>query len=200
MLNLDFSRIAQRAPELTRGALKLRPLQLADHNQWLRLRDRSREHLTRWEPDWTDKDTSIDAFRSRVRLQERLRRVGAALSYCVCLADTGEMIGGVTLSDIRRHAACSATIGYWIGAPWLRRGHGAEAVSAVVEHGFGQLRLNRIEAACQPGNAASVALLRKLGFEQEGLARDFLFINGAWRDHLLFAQTARDFCGAPLVP
>ncbi|MCB2097941.1 MAG: GNAT family N-acetyltransferase [Parvularculaceae bacterium] len=198
MLKLDFVRPVSKPTELTRAGLRLRPPQLADHPQWWALRENSRHHLTRWEPDWTERDVTIDAFRTRVRLQERLRRSGAALTFFACLADEGAIIGGVTLSDIRLHAAHSATLGYWIGEPYLRRGYGAEAVAAVVDYGFGELRLNRIEAACQPGNVASLSLLRKLGFREEGFARDYLFINGAWRDHLLFALTARDYCGAPL--
>jgi ribosomal-protein-alanine N-acetyltransferase len=61
------------------------------------------------------------------------------------------------------------------------------AVAAAVRFGFATLRLHRIEAACIPDNAPSIALLRRNGFRREGLARAYLKINGRWRDHVLFA-------------
>ena len=200
MLNIDFTRMSQRPPEIVDGDLRLRMPQVADYDEWIALRETSRAHLTKWEPDWTQDDVSVDAFRARVKTQEKLQRAGVALSFFICDESSGKIVGGATLSDIRHHAAHSATIGYWIGAAHLRRGHGSAAVRLIVDHAFGPLRLNRVEAACQPGNGASIGLLTKLGFKQEGFARDFLYINGAWRDHLLFAVTARDYCGAPLAP
>ncbi|HNR78486.1 MAG TPA: GNAT family protein [Parvularculaceae bacterium] len=197
MLNLDFAKSSLRAPALERGAVRLRAPQLSDYEAWRALREESRAHLTRWEPDWTKKDVEIEAFRTRLRLQEKLFRAAVALSFFVCLKDGGRLVGGVTLSDIRRQAAQSAVIGYWIGAPFLRRGHGGDAVAAVVDYAIRDGGLNRIEAACQPGNSASLGLLQKLGFKEEGFARDYLHINGAWRDHLLFSLIARDYCGAP---
>ena len=197
MISLDFVRQPPRPPTLEQGDVVLRAAQLTDYPAWAALRERSREHLTRWEPDWLDKDATLDAFRIRLRLHDRLHRAGAALSLYSFLKPTGEMIGGVTLSDIRLHASHSATIGYWIGEGHLRQGRGLAAVQLSLAHAFGEKRLNRVEAACQPGNAASRALLAKAGFREEGLARDYLFINGGWRDHLLFAATAREYCGAP---
>lgn len=200
MLNFDFARSALRAPLLERGPVMLRPAELGDYASWLMLRRESRRHLTRWEPDWREEDVTLDAFRLRLRAYERQHRSRAGLSLYVFLRGSGDLIGGVTLSDIRYHSSWSATIGYWIGERFLRHGYGLAAVGAVLDHAFGELRLNRIEAACQPGNVASRALLAKAGFREEGFARDYLFINGAWRDHLLFARTARDYCGAPSRP
>lgn len=200
MLNFDFAKPVARAPILERGPLRLRAAELGDYESWLRVRRESRPHLTRWEPDWREQDVTLEAFRLRLRSYDRQHRARAGLSLYVCLKDSGELIGGVTLSDIRYYASCSATIGYWIGERHLRRGYGLTAVEAVLGHAFGEMRLNRVEAACQLGNVASRALLAKAGFREEGFARDYLFINGAWRDHLLFARTARDYCGAPSQP
>ncbi len=198
MISLDFARQPSRPPVLEEGDVMLRAAQLTDHHAWVKLRERSRAHLTRWEPDWLDRDVTLDAFRARIRLHERLHRAGVALSLLAFLKSSGEMIGGVTLSDIRLHASHSATIGYWIGEGHLRKGHGLAGVRLMLAHAFGERRLNRVEAACQPGNEASRALLASAGFREEGYARDYLFINGGWRDHLLFAAVARDYCGAPV--
>jgi len=64
------------------------------------------------------------------------------------------------------------------------------AVRLILPFAFDHLKLHRVEAACLPSNAASIALLRRCGFREEGLARRYLRINGQWQDHLLFAQLA----------
>lgn len=196
MLSFDLGKSSARPPVLECGPLRLSCAELSDHHAWRALRTASRAHLTRWEPDWTERDETIDAFRVRLRSYERQHRTRAGLSLFARLTGAAKLVGGVTLSDIRFHASHSATIGYWIGAPYLRRGYGLAMVERVVSYAFEELRLNRVEAACQPGNSASRALLAKAGFREEGLARDYLFINGAWRDHLLFARTARDHMSA----
>ncbi len=85
-----------------------------------------------------------------------------------------------------------ASLGYWMGAPFAGRGVMSNAVRQVCGLAFGSLALRRIEAACLPENAASVRLLEKTGFRREGLAREYLAIDGVWRDHLLFAKLASD--------
>jgi ribosomal-protein-alanine N-acetyltransferase len=200
MLSFDIAQQAPRAPILEAGAVLLRAPELADFEPWHRIREASRAHLTRWEPDWRPQDATREAFKSRLRTYERQRRAGVGLAMHI-LGKAGEgLVGGVTLSDIRRHASWSATIGYWVAEPFLRRGFAIAAVCAVVDYAFDEIGLNRVEAACQPDNVASRALLVRAGFAEEGLARDFLHINGAWRDHLLFARTARAARGAPAVP
>lgn len=199
MLAFDFTRRREKSPELIAGELLLRPPVLADHGQWAFVREQSREHLTRWEPVWRSGDLSLDAFRTRLRMYERVHRLGAGLSLLIFDRRRDALVGGVTLSDIRRHAAQSATIGYWVGVNHLRQGLGSAAVGRVLEHAFGEMQLNRIEAACQSGNTPSRRLLVKCGFFEEGFARDYLFINGAWRDHILFAATRRHYLGTPLA-
>lgn len=127
----------------------------------------------------------------------RDRRDGLALPLFITRPADNRLVGGVTLSRIRRDAVRSAAIGYWVGAEHLGKGYATAAVSAVLSHAFDQLALNRVEAAVQPGNEPSLRLLARCGFKQEGVARDYLFINGAWRDHLLYAATARDLRGRP---
>jgi len=192
LLSFDFGRIVEKPPLLSAGPVYLRAPDLDDHEGWARLRDLSRPHLTRWEPDWKAEDAMADAFRLRLRTYQRQYRARVGVVFHVFDRSTNALVGGVSLSDIRRHAAQSSTIGYWIGAPYLRKGYGLAAVNAAVTYAFEDLGLNRIEAACQPGNAPSRALLAKAGFSEEGIAREYLFINGSWRDHVLLALLARD--------
>ena len=102
------------------------------------------------------------------------------------------LVGGITLSNVRRGVAQAGNLGYWIGEPHARRGHMNAAVRALLPFAFGGLRLHRVEAACIPSNAASIRLLERNGFTREGYAREYLCINGIWQDHLLYARLKDD--------
>ncbi len=200
MFSFDFGRDQRFSPVIETENLILRAGEPRDAEAWIALREASKAHLTRWEPAWRSDDITPDIFRVRLRAQERERRAGSALPLFIFekseAEKEGAFVGGVTLSSIRYHASCSAEIGYWVGEPFLRQGVGSAAVGAVCEHAFQKLALNRLQAACQPGNSASRRVLEKTGFRKEGLARDYLFINGDWRDHCLYALTASDYFGA----
>jgi ribosomal-protein-alanine N-acetyltransferase len=79
-----------------------------------------------------------------------------------------------------------------MGVAHAGNGRMTRAVAAIVEFAFGRLRLHRVEAACIPENAPSIALLERNGFRREGYARGYLKIDGAWRDHVLFALLESD--------
>jgi ribosomal-protein-alanine N-acetyltransferase len=177
---------------LNHGPVLLRPATYEDHSEWAALREASREHLTSWEPAWNPEDVKERSFRQRVRHYGQLLQSGVGVPLLVFRRSDGVLLGGVSLSNIRYGASRSAAIGYWIGSAFSRNGFGKAAVSALVEYAFDGLGLNRIDAACQPENLASRRLLASVGFRQEGFAQDYLKINGVWRDHLLFAVTARD--------
>ena len=79
-----------------------------------------------------------------------------------------------------------------LGEGFTGQGHMRHAVSLAADFAFGDLRLHRLEAACLPNNEPSIRVLRWNGFQEEGLARSYLKINGEWRDHVLFALLADD--------
>lgn len=172
--------------------LWLRPLAIGDYAQWAELRALSRNHLTPWEPEWSRDELSRDAFRRRIRHHERECRED--LGYAFAMFDEGadRLIGGVSLSNLRRGVTQSASLGYWVGLPHTRQGAMTEAVRAIVPFAFGALRLHRIEAATMPENKASIRVLERNGFAREGYARRYLKINGDWRDHILFARLVGD--------
>lgn len=105
------------------------------------------------------------------------------------------LAGGITLSHVRRGVTQAATLGYWIGAPHLRRGLMSDAIAALLPFAFETLRLHRIEAAVMPANTPSRRVLERAGFTAEGVARRYLRINGRWEDHIIHARLAEDEFG-----
>lgn len=177
----------------------LRPPMMSDYASWAELRSASRDHLTPWEPQWARDELTRAAFRRRLRHYVRESREDLGYAFFIFRGGEERVIGGLTLSNVRRGVAQSASLGYWLGAPHIRRGHMASAVTATLDFGFSELRLHRVEAACLPTNAASIRVLERCGFQREGLARRYLKINGIWQDHLLFARLSDDnnAAGAP---
>lgn len=193
MALIDFSQPADASPDLQRGEIILRTPKIGHYAMWRDLREASRAHLTRWEPDWTEADATLTAFKERVRGYARAIRRGSAAPYFSFRAADDALVGGVTLMNIVRGSSQSGSLGYWTGLAHTRRGYARDGVVAILDFAFRRMSLNRIEAACQPGNTPSLRLLQSIGFAEEGLARDYLHINGAWRDHLIFAITAGDW-------
>ncbi len=176
------------APLLEGPRVVLRPPRMDDWAGWAELRGESRDFLTPWEPAWPRDALGQTAFRRRLRQMQRERSAGEAYGLFVTSAESGAVLGGITVSDIRRGVAQTATLGYWMGARHARQGYMTEAIATLLPFVFVTLGLHRLEAACVPQNEPSRRLLEKSGFRQEGLARAYLKIDGQWRDHLLFAQ------------
>ena len=170
--------------------VRLRPHRIGDHAAWAALREGSRLFLQPWEPTWPDDDLTRPAYRRRLASYANDIERGLAYPFLVFRKDDAAMVGGVTLSNVRRGVAQMAALGYWIGQPYARRGLTTAAVKAVVAFAFGELALHRVEAACLPSNSGSRGVLRKAGFTEEGYARAYLKIDGAWRDHLLFGLSS----------
>lgn len=187
-----FARYARARVEIETPRLLLRPPQQRDFDCWARLRRESREFLTPWEPVWSRDHLSLRAFRNRVTWAERVIRSGDGLPLFLIERDSGEIVGGITLSNVRRQPAQAGTLGYWIGESHARRGYMAEALTAVREHAFAAMDLSRLEAACLPENVASRRLLERCQFKYEGVAQSYLQINGRWRNHVLYAALRAD--------
>jgi [ribosomal protein S5]-alanine N-acetyltransferase len=166
--------------------VRLRPHRAADFTEWAELRAGSRNFLQPWEPTWPPDDLTRPAYRRRLAAYSQDMERGSAYPFLVFRRIDDRMVGGITLSNIRRGVAQMGSVGYWVGEPFTRRGYTLAAVEAVARFCFESLGLHRVEAACIPSNTASRGVLLKAGFEEEGLARAYLKIDGVWRDHLLF--------------
>lgn len=192
MAFLRTSLATDLVPVLHRGPVLLRGPSMTDYPAWAALRQASRAHLTPFEPSWAVDELSRGAWRERLRRYQKDAREDLGYAFLIVRQIDRAVVGGISLSNVRRGVAQSATVGYWVGAQHVRRGYASAALRAVCTFAFEDLRLHRIEAACMPGNVASLGVLAKAGFGREGVARRYLQINGAWEDHVLHALIAED--------
>ena len=174
-------------PRIVLPRTLLRPPHRGDWQEWAELRALSRSFLVPWEPTWPDDALTRAAFRRRLaRYAEDWSR-DLGYSFFIIRRDDEAILGGITISNVRRGVSQSCSFGYWIGKPFARLGYMTEAVHGACGFAFDPLRLHRVEAATLPHNTASQGVLRKSGFREEGLARSYLKIDGKWQDHRLFA-------------
>lgn len=164
----------------------LRAPEARDYQDWAELREASRGFLTPWEPTWANDELSRGSYKYRLRRYTEDARDDKAYALFVFRESDDALLGGLTLSNVRRGVAQTASLGYWAGQAHAGKGYITAAVRAVLRYAWEDLELHRVEAACQPDNIASRRVLEKAGFTHEGVARSYLRINGAWRDHLLF--------------
>lgn len=175
------------------GLVRLRPVRLRDGGMWASIRLRDERHLAPWEPDapglWTQRNT-VAEWSARWSALRTVGRRGLGLPFAITLDDM--FAGQVMIGNVMRDPLWSAYVGYWIGSHAAGRGVTTAAVAMVLDHTFGQVGLHRIEATVRPENQASRRVLAKLGFREEGLLRRYLNVDGAWRDHLMYAMTIED--------
>jgi ribosomal-protein-alanine N-acetyltransferase len=163
-----------------------------DFEAWAAARAASRSFLQPWEPTWPDDDLTREAYRQRLRRYQTEMRAERAMVLFLFARLDHRLLGGITLSNIRRGVAQMATLGYWMAEAEAGRGLMSEAVGELIDYCFQAMRLHRLEAACLPENQRSIRLLQAQGFSQEGTARRYLQINGVWRDHLLWSLVDGD--------
>lgn len=123
-----------------------------------------------------------------------LRRIkmGKLLGFFVFTKE-GEFVGVINLNSIRLEPFSSASLGYYADEKHAGKGYMKEAIRLVLAHAFYKIGLNRVEANIQPGNDASIALAKSVGFTKEGFSRKYLQIGNDYRDHERWAFLAEDF-------
>jgi ribosomal-protein-alanine N-acetyltransferase len=178
----------------------LQPLQRADVRDWVRVRTANEAWLSPWEPSaalpWPDRHTPA-AYRAMRRAAGRRARAGTSMPFAVHV--DGRLAGQVTVDNVVRGALRSGLLGYWVDSAVAGRGVASLAVALVCDHAFGPGGLHRLQADIRPENRPSRRLVERLGFRQEGLLRSYLDIDGAWRDHLVYALLAEDAPGGVLA-
>ena len=175
---------------LQEGRVGLRPIATSDRSEWLAVRSRNAAWLAPWEATPPGDTSRTMSFTAMVRSLRRQARQGTLLPFVVTY--DGALVGQVTVGGITAGSLSSAHIGYWVDQRVAGRGVMPTAVALVTDHCFRTVGLHRVEVNIRPENAASLRVVQKLGFREEGLRVGFLHIAGAWRDHRSFALTAEE--------
>jgi ribosomal-protein-alanine N-acetyltransferase len=182
---------------LTDGAVTLRPLRLRDASAWTEVRRRNVEWLKPWEATQPEGPSSFGdstaVFTTMTRRLRRDARRGLALPFTILVED--QLAGQLNVAGLVRGSLLSAHIGYWVDRRVAGRGVTPTAVALVTDHCFEVVGLHRIEVNIRPENHASRRVVEKLGFREEGMRKQYLHIEGDWRDHLTYALVRGDVPG-----
>jgi len=180
--------------ELDEPRVALRPLSADDEGEFVKL---TRASVDLHHP-WMALPTTPGEFRAFLAGFTP----GYSESLLVCLRDSGAVAGLINIKEIIRGRYQGATISYAAFAPSAGQGYLSEGMELALRHAFEELRLHRLEANIQPANKASLRLVERSGFHKEGYSPDYLFIDGAWRDHERWAISApsASFVPHPSMP
>ena len=165
---------------------------------------RNRQHFARWDPPTADTFYTTEAQATRVATGLTAFQNDTAYRYWLIDATRAggarlpssdvEVIGSLHFSQVSRGAFQSAMLGYALDEVHVGQGLMTEAITAGLEEMFSpRVNLHRVQAAYRPENERSGRVLERLGFRLEGLAPEYLYIDGAWRDHRLTALTNPHF-------
>lgn len=172
------------------GAITLRPIRRRDQRAWFEVRGRNQEWLGRWDGTAPDPSAIPRSFAAMVREHLSAARAGRMMPFVI--EYDGKFVGAITVNNIVWGSAYFASVGYWIDQAVAGRGIMPRAVAMVIDHCFFVVGLHRIEISIRPENAASVRVVEKLGIPEVGYSPRYLHIDGAWRDHRMFAITVED--------
>jgi [ribosomal protein S5]-alanine N-acetyltransferase len=162
--------------------VQLHTLSADDRDEFIEAMARSRSFHGTW----------ITPPATAAEFDQLLRRAEdhSFVSLVIRLREDGRLAGMFSISEIVRRAFQSAYVGYGGVAGLEGQGYMTEGMGLVLDHAFGPLALHRLEANIQPGNSASIALVRRCGFVREGFSERYLKIGGEWRDHERWAIRA----------
>jgi len=153
----------------------LRRVDVSDRAEFLQLMQKSRHLHHPWiSPPLTD--LAFSHYLARINRDDHD-------GLLVCQQQDDSIAGVININNIVRGSFLSASLGYYVGAQFAGRGLMRAGLELVKQYAFEDVGLHRLEANIQPDNSRSIALVKHCGFHCEGLSRDFLFINGKWRDH-----------------
>ena len=179
------------------GDLGLRPIRYRDRREWTELRVRNAKWMAPWEASNPLPGGDLPSYAAMVRSLNQQARQDSALPFVITerrggLRSPPAITGQLTVSTIVWGSARMATLGYWVDEARAGRGIAPTAVAMATDHCFRVLGLHRMEINIRPENTASLRVVEKLGFRDEGLRERYLHIGGRWADHRSFALTTED--------
>src|SRR5213592_1880913 len=180
---------------LTGEKVALRAFVFADVAELTDLRVRNRRFLEPWEPRRSGGFFTEAGQRAEIERDRQEWAADRTYAFAIVERSTGAMYGRIALANVVRGAWENATMGYFVDEAVGGRGYATEAVGLALRFAFGPCRLHRVQAAVMPRNARSRRVLEKNGFRHEGFSPRYLRLDGAWRDHDLFAITVEEYDG-----
>lgn len=187
------SRGRVRNGPLQAGRVVLTPVDPADGPELWQIVQQSRQHLSRWLP-WVPFNTTANASQRYAEACAADWDAGRAIRFGIRRQPGGDLLGVVGLDNcVHIHRSCD--LGYWLRKD--AEGHGimTEAARTCIQFAFTELGLHRVRCAAATDNHRSLAVIARLGFRFEGLARQAEFVDNRWVDHAIFARLSTD--GAP---
>ena len=175
----------------------LRALHGRDRREWEALRVENAEWLRPWEATSPEPVAKRPAFRQLVRQLDREAEAGRLQPFAI--ETEGRLVGQMHLFGIAWGSLRSACAGYWVAKSVAGQGIMPLALAAACDHAFLGLGLHRVEVNIRPENTASLRVVEKLGFRDEGVRLRYLHIDGDWRDHRCFALTSEDLGHSSVV-
>lgn len=165
------------------NALQIKALTPEDENVFLAMTQSSQEFHHPW----------VKAPLTHEEFQRFYQRYQADNQKSYLLFHQQQLVGVFNISEMVRGAFQSAYLGFYAAVAFSGKGLMTQGLSLLLKEAFTTLKLHRLEANIQPGNAASLALVKKNGFRKEGYSLRYLYINDQWCDHERFAITIEEW-------
>ncbi|MEN9970002.1 MAG: hypothetical protein RLZZ229_210 [Actinomycetota bacterium] len=180
---------------LTHAEVQLRIVRMRDAKQLERLILGNRDWLRPWE---ATNPVGPNSFDIRGMVRGLIKNMDAGQGQPFVIEYRGEIVGQLNVANIVFGSVSSAVVGYWVAPEFAGKGITPTAVALVTDYLFNVTGLHRVEIDIRPENVASIRVVEKLGFRYEGLKERYIHINGAWRDHFVFALTHEEVPGGVL--
>jgi ribosomal-protein-alanine N-acetyltransferase len=175
--------------ELVHGDVSLRAVSRFDARTLQQLLEKDREWLEPWEATTPGIRSVVDARWVISSLRQQAKH-GTGLGFVIKYQ--GSTVGQLNVVNILHGSVSSATIGYWIDSEYAGRNITPTAVALAIDYLMDEVGLHRVEIDIRPDNAPSLRVVEKLGLRLEGVKERYIHIDGAWRDHKVFAITSEE--------
>ncbi|WP_431090723.1 GNAT family N-acetyltransferase [Paenibacillus sp. 8b26] len=176
----------------THPGLQIRLLQVSDAERLLEIRRENFDFLKPFEPERPEIYFTLEEQARLISIGLEAAQAGQGYTFGLFLPENDKLIGRMELSGVARGPFQNANLGYFVDPAHHGQGYATSAVKDVVRYAINELGLHRIQAGVMPRNTPSNRVMEKAGFRREGLAINYLKINGVWEDHVLYALTAED--------
>lgn len=175
---------------LCANGVMLRKLKRSDAYDWSEIKARNKAWLSPWEATNPDGLVQNPTFKDVLRQSKRSAKNGNAFMFAIEVDN--HLVGQITLGNVIWGSLREGYIGYWIDEKYAGRGIMTNSVALLTDYALGEAGLHRIEISIRPENLASIRVVEKIGFNNEGLRPRYLHIDGDWRDHFIFVMTSEN--------